>query len=129
MQYLTGQRFDIPTVTAHVHKINAGLPDGERISVGWDLAHAAGNVPLKLHEWDVDFAAWCTYKYLNSGAGCLAGMFLHSKHANRTMEDLPRLAGWWGVPFASRFKMEQDFDCAPGVASFICSNVPPVLVR
>ena len=95
LQYLTGQWFDIPRITAHVNAINDGLPATERISIGWDLAHAVGNVPLRMHEWGADFAAFCTYKYLNSGAGCLAGIFVHSKHAHRSMEELPRLTGWW----------------------------------
>jgi len=128
IQYVTGQYFDIERITAHVQKINATLPEGDAIMIGWDLAHAVGNVVLKMHEWGADFAAFCTYKYLNSGAGCLAGIFVHSKHAHRDMESLPRLTGWWGVPFAERFKMAHKFKCAPGAASFVCSNVPPMLV-
>lgn len=71
IQYLTGQFFDIPRITAHVAEINKTLPKGQRIYIGWDLAHAAGNVPLHMNEWGADFAAFCTYKYINSGAGCL----------------------------------------------------------
>lgn len=128
VQYLTGQLFDIKAITAHVQAINSTLPAGEQIYIGWDLAHAAGNVPLEMHAWGADFAAWCSYKYLNSGPGCLSGFFAHSKHAGKTMQELPRLAGWWGVPFKNRFKMAQDFECAPGAPGFACSNVPPLLV-
>ena len=67
-------------------------------------------------------------RYLNSGAGCLSGFFVHSKHAHKTMKELPRFAGWWGVPYSNRFKMAQDFECAPGAPGFLCSNVPPLLV-
>ena len=106
LQYLSGQYFDIPTVTAHVHAINAAAPAGTPpIIIGWDLAHAAGNVPMHLHDWNVDFATWCSYKYLNSGAGCLSGFFVHERHAT-AYEKHPRLAGWWGVKFEKRFKME-----------------------
>eukprot|EP00038_Savillea_parva_P003105 m.121050 g.121050 ORF g.121050 m.121050 type:complete len:492 (-) comp11072_c0_seq1:1070-2545(-) len=128
IQYITGQFFDIERITAHVHSLNEGRADSDRISIGWDLAHAAGNVPLEMHKWGADFAVFCTYKYINSGAGCLAGLFVHSKHADRDLADLPRLTGWWGVPIAERFKMAHDFKCARGAPSFVCSNVPPILV-
>ena len=86
-----------------------------------------GNVPLSLHEWQVDFAAWCSYKYLNSGAGCLAGLFVHERHASDG--DLyPRLTGWWGVPLAKRFAMAQQYDEAAGARGFGVSNVNPLLV-
>lgn len=128
VQYLTGQKFDMKAITAHVAEVNKTLPEGEHIYIGWDLAHAVGNVPLEMHDWGADFAAFCSYKYLNSGAGCLAGFFIHSKHAHSTITELPRLSGWWGVPFDRRFKMEQEFNVAPGAAGFLCSNAPPLLV-
>jgi kynureninase len=94
VNYLTGQFLDIPTITA------AGRAAGA--VVGWDLAHAAGNVVLRLHEWDVDFAAWCSYKYLNAGPGALAAVFVHERHLGA---DLPRFEGWWSTEPATRFEM------------------------
>jgi kynureninase len=99
VNYFTGQAFDVPAITAHAH--SRGLV------VGLDLAHAIGNIPMQLHDWDVDFAIWCSYKYLNGGPGATAGAYLHERHARRT--DLPRLAGWWGHAEASRFQMAPDF--------------------
>lgn len=96
-------------------------------SPGLDLAHAVGNVPLHLHEWQVDFASWCSYKYLNSGAGCLSAIFVHEKHAT-DFAAFPRLAGWWGVPLQTRFKMAHAFDGAAGASCFGVSNVNPLLV-
>ncbi|KAJ4287035.1 Kynureninase (L-kynurenine hydrolase) [Collariella sp. IMI 366227] len=116
IQYYTGQLFDIPRITAHAH--SKGIP-----YVGWDLAHAAGNVPLSLHDWGVDFAVWCTYKYLNAGPGAIAGCFVHEKHHNipdpdgRTPEGnryLHRLAGWYGAEKSVRFNMEKVFQPAEG---------------
>ncbi|MFI1193584.1 kynureninase [Micromonospora sp. NPDC020750] len=95
VNYLTGELMDIPAITA------AGRAAGA--VVGWDLAHAAGNVPLALHDWDVDFAAWCSYKYLNSGPGALAGVFVHERHLGRA--DLIRFEGWWSTEAATRFEM------------------------
>jgi kynureninase len=95
-------------------------------AVGIDLAHAAGNVPLRLHDWNIDFAVWCSYKYLNSGPGAVAGAFVHERHA--TNPDLPRLAGWWGNDPATRFRMhlEPDFIPVPSADSWQVSN-PPIL--
>jgi kynureninase len=93
---------------------------------GWDLAHAAGNVLFELHEWNVDFAIWCTYKYLNSGPGAVAGCFVHERHGRN--RDLPRLAGWWGNDPAQRFRMhlEPEFIPQTGAAGWQISN-PPIL--
>ncbi|KAF2249396.1 kynureninase [Trematosphaeria pertusa] len=112
IQYYSGQLLDIPTITAHAHKHN--------ITIGWDLAHAAGNVELKLHDWDVDFACWCTYKYMNSGAGAVAGAFVHAKHGNN--ERYIGLKGWYGHDKSSRFLMNNNFRPTPGAQGFQCSN-------
>lgn len=116
VNYLTGQWFDIPTITAAAQR--AGCV------VGWDLAHAAGNVPLSLHDWNVDFAAWCTYKYLNSGPGAVAGAFVHERHATNTK--LPRFAGWWGNDPTTRFEMGSEFHARPTADGWQVSN-PPIL--
>ncbi|XP_061181559.1 kynureninase-like [Saccostrea echinata] len=115
-QYYTGQVFDIPTIT------EAGQRKG--CYVGWDLAHAAGNVELKLHDWNVDFACWCTYKYLNSGAGSLAGFFLHEKHKDN---DFPKLKGWWGHNLHSRFMMDNNWCPYSGALQYRISNTPGFL--
>ncbi|KAJ2633888.1 Kynureninase (L-kynurenine hydrolase) [Coemansia sp. RSA 1290] len=114
VQYYTGQVFDIEQITAAAHA--AGCV------VGWDLAHAVGNVPLQLHDWNVDFACWCTYKYMNSGPGGIAGFFVHDKHADNA--DLRRLIGWWAHDEETRFDMTNDFVPAPGAAGFEISNTP-----
>jgi len=126
IQFYTGQYFEIPTITAHAQS--------KGITVGWDLAHAAGNVPLKLHDWNVDFAAWCTYKYLNCGPGSIGGCFVHERHGQvketprgdsdgaPEVEYRPRLAGWWGSSKSSRFAMKNRFNPIPGAAGFQLSN-------
>ena len=114
VNYYTGQYFDIPAITKAAHDVGA--------LAGWDLAHAAGNVPLQLHDWDVDFAAWCSYKYLNSGPGGVSGIFVHEKHGNKP--DLPRFAGWWGYNEKTRFEMHKGFVPMPGATGWQMSNVP-----
>lgn len=111
INYYTGQFYDIEKITEAGHRVGA--------QVGFDLAHAAGNVPLSLHEWDVDFAVWCTYKYLNSGPGGVSGAFVHSKHF---VEKLPRFAGWWGHDEGQRFKMEKGFIPMQGAAGWQIST-------
>ncbi|KAF1938724.1 kynureninase [Clathrospora elynae] len=112
IQYYSGQLLDIPTITAHARKHD--------ITIGWDLAHAAGNVELKLHDWDVDFACWCTYKYMNAGAGSIAGAFIHSKHGDNG--HYKGLKGWYGHDKSSRFLMDNKFVPTPGAQGFQCSN-------
>lgn len=118
IQFYTGQLFDIPTITNAAR--NAG------IFVIWDLAHAVGNVPLELHDWDVDAAAWCSYKYLNAGPGSIGGLFIHERHgqAQSPGKDgfINRLSGWWGSDKESRFAMENRFVPMPGAAGFQLSN-------
>ena len=114
VNYYTGQLFDMQKITAHAKKCS------DEIVVGYDLAHAAGNVELNLHDWDVDFATWCSYKYLNSGPGGTSGVFIHEKHANNNK--LPRLSGWWGNEESTRFKMQKGFFPQPGAAGWQMSN-------
>lgn len=116
IQYYTGQFFDIPTITKAAHD--------HGIVIGWDLAHAVGNVPLSLHDWDVDFAAWCSYKYLNAGPGAIAGIFVHEKYTkeNSKASFPPRLAGWWGNNAGDRFKMLEVFDPLQTALSYRQSN-------
>lgn len=114
VNYYTGQVFDMKTITAAGHKAGA--------YVGWDLAHAAGNIKMELHDWNVDFAAWCSYKYMNSGPGNASGCFVHEKHHQDA--DLPRFAGWWGHNKERRFKMESTFDPVHGADGWQISNLP-----
>jgi kynureninase len=116
VQYVSGQLLDIERITAAGHAAGA--------LVGWDLAHAAGNVPLRLHDWDADFAVWCTYKYMNAGPGATGQAFVHERWANDL--GLVRLAGWWGNDAATRFKVPFDFVPREGAASWQASN-PPIL--
>eukprot|EP00002_Diphylleia_rotans_P034413 TRINITY_DN738_c0_g1_i1.p1 TRINITY_DN738_c0_g1~~TRINITY_DN738_c0_g1_i1.p1 ORF type:complete len:486 (+),score=88.27 TRINITY_DN738_c0_g1_i1:73-1530(+) len=118
IQYYTGQLLDIATITKVAHE--------KGCKVGWDLAHAAGNVPLRLHDWDVDFAVWCSYKYLNSGPGGIGGLFIHEKFADD--QTLHRFAGWWGHRKEDRFKMLPEFVGRPGAMGFQLSNVPVLTV-
>lgn len=116
VNYYSGELLDIAAIT------RAGRSAGA--VVGWDLAHAAGNVPLQLHDWDVDWAAWCTYKYLNSGPGAVAGAFVHQRHlADR---DLPRLEGWWSTDPATRFRMAPEVAPVESADAWQLSN-PPIL--
>ncbi|WP_448213326.1 kynureninase [Colwellia sp. MEBiC06753] len=116
VQYYTGQVLDMKTITEKAH--------AKGILVGFDLAHAAGNIELALHDWQVDFACWCSYKYLNSGAGSVAGCFVHQQHATNT--ELNRFAGWWGHDKTTRFKMANEFHPIPTAEGWQLSN-PPVL--
>jgi len=117
INYYTGQWYDMKSITRAGHEIGA--------VVGFDLAHAAGNVPVKLHDWGVDFACWCSYKYQNSGPGGISGIFVHEKHFNT---DLNRFAGWWGYQENKRFKMEKGFIPEAGADGWqvSCTQVMPM---
>ncbi|WP_029285208.1 kynureninase [Pedobacter sp. R20-19] len=118
INYYTGQWYDMEKITQKGHAVGA--------MVGWDLAHAAGNVPVKLHDWDIDFACWCSYKYQNAGPGGIAGIFVHEKHFKN--QDLNRFAGWWGYQENKRFKMEKGFIPEAGADGWqvSCTQVMPM---
>jgi kynureninase len=114
VNYYNGQVFDMKTITKMGHQIGA--------MVGFDLAHAAGNLKLQLHDWNVDFACWCSYKYLNSGPGGVSGVYIHQKHLNNA--SIPRFAGWWGHDKETRFKMQKGFIPMPTAEAWQMSNAP-----
>jgi kynureninase len=118
VQYFTGQVMPMQAITAAGHAVGA--------NVGFDLAHAVGNILLDLHAWDVDFAAWCGYKYLNGGPGCVAGAYVHQRHV--TDPKLPKLLGWWGTRHATKFEMATVHDPIPTVESWQVSNTPMLLM-
>ncbi|MCC7302098.1 MAG: kynureninase [Bacteroidia bacterium] len=117
INYLSGQFFDLEAITRAAHEAGA--------VAGFDLAHAAGNVRLNLHHWNVDFACWCSYKYLNSGPGSVAGAFIHEKHHAK---DLPMFAGWWGHNKKDRFLMGATFDPIPTAEAWQLSNAPVLIM-
>ncbi|MFD2564549.1 kynureninase [Aquimarina rubra] len=114
VNYYTGQVFDMKTITKAGHDIGA--------FVGWDLAHGAGNIELNLHDWDVDFASWCSYKYMNSGPGNASGCFIHERFHDKT--NIPRFEGWWGTKRESRFLMKPEFEPMPNADAWQLSNAP-----
>jgi kynureninase len=114
VQYYTGQVFNIEDISKKAHEIGA--------IAGFDLAHAVGNINLELSKWNVDFAAWCSYKYLNSGPGSVGGVFVNERYSNDN--SLPRFAGWWGHDESVRFKMLKGFIPETGAAGWQVSNAP-----
>jgi len=118
VNYYNGQVFDMKAITEAGKSVGA--------YVGWDLAHAAGNIALKLHDWDVDFAAWCSYKYLNSGPGNASGVFVHQRHLNT--KNIPRFEGWWGTQKDVRFLMKPEFEPMKNADAWQLSNAPILAV-
>jgi len=118
INYYTGQLFDMEAITEVAHKVG--------VYAGFDLAHAAGNVPLQLHNWGADFACWCSYKYMNSGPGGISGIFVHEKHFDN--KELKRFAGWWGYRPDKRFLMTPGFDPAKGAEGWQVSTSPILLM-
>ncbi len=116
VHYLTGQVYDIAAITAAAHQVGAWA--------GWDLAHAVGNIPLDLEAWNVDFAVWCSYKYLNAGPGAVGGLYVARRH----WEKVPILAGWWGNRIETRFEMRYQFDPTPDARAWVHSNPSPLLL-
>ncbi|NAS29592.1 kynureninase [Flavobacteriaceae bacterium R38] len=114
VNYYNGQVFDMEAITKAGHMVGA--------KVGWDLAHAAGNIKMELHNWNVDFAAWCSYKYMNAGPGNASGVFVHEKYLGK--KDIPRFEGWWGHNKERRFLMEPHFDPMPNAEAWQLSNAP-----
>jgi kynureninase len=114
VNYFTGQFFNLEKITTAAHQVGA--------TCGFDLAHCAGNLPLQLHDWNVDFACWCTYKYLNSGPGSVGGVYVHEKHTSNP--ELLRLAGWWGHDKKTRFLMGPEFHPMLSAESWSMSNAP-----
>jgi kynureninase len=119
VQYYTGQVFDMEKITQVAHECGA--------FAGFDLAHAVGNIPLQLHDWDCDFACWCTYKYLNCGPGSVGGCFVHLKHSLKDNKDFVAFHGWWGHQLSDRFEMKPEFTPCEGAYGYRLSN-PPVLL-
>src|ERR1700743_3748010 len=118
VNYYTGQLFDMKAIAEAAHKVG--------VYVGFDLAHAVGNVPLQLHNWGADFACWCSYKYMNSGPGGISGIFVHEKHFDNSQ--LKRFAGWWGYRLDKRFLMAPGFDPAKGAEGWQVSTSPILLM-
>ena len=114
VNYFSGQVLDMKTISDKAHEVGA--------YVGFDLAHAIGNIPLYLHNWNVDFATWCSYKYLNSGAGGVSGIYVHERYSKD--ENIKKLAGWWGTTEESRFQMKKTFEPIPSAESWQLSNAP-----
>ena len=113
VNYYTGQVFDFEKITKNAHFKN--------IIVGFDLAHAVGNILLELHKWNVDFAVWCSYKYLNSGPGGVSGYFIHERHVSN--ENIPRFAGWWGHNKKERFLMDDKFKPIESPSTLLITTV------
>lgn len=118
VNYYNGQVFDMETITKAAKSVGA--------IVGWDLAHAVGNIELKLHDWGVDFAAWCSYKYMNSGPGNASGVYINETYLGR--DDIPRFEGWWGTKKETRFLMRPEFEPMPNADAWQVSNVPVISV-